>query len=98
MISLLSCSKTNSNPSDHRRLYGSLGQHVLLVSLIVVFSSTREVLSANCPLLTNFANDTGILLVNRTNTVPTGSTIHCQWLIVASQYQVSLVPRAYCSD
>ncbi len=55
---------------------------------MIIINSIPIAVSSNCPLLSNFSNDTGILFVNKTAMIGTESTVHCQWLVVGSIRQV----------
>jgi hypothetical protein len=87
MIVLLPGGKIIEIKSLHLSLSGHLGKGLLLI-IILIINSIPNVILSNCPLLHSFMNDTGILFVNKTTMMTTESTIHCQWLVAGSAYQV----------
>lgn len=69
----------------------TLGQAVLLL-LVTIFHGMPGVRLSKCPLLRSYTDTTGTLLVNKTTMMPTGSTLHCQWLVASSIHQVRNAP------
>jgi len=87
MIVLLPSGKIIDFTSLHVFLSGYLGKGLVL-TMIIIINAISSVVVSNCPLLRSFMNDTGILSVNKTAMMNTESTIHCQWLLAGSAYQV----------
>jgi hypothetical protein len=68
-------------------LSGHLGRGLMLIMIILIYS-IPIVVRSDCPLLSSFTNDTGVLFINKTTLIQTESIIHCQWLVIGSSYQV----------
>ncbi|CAF0807195.1 unnamed protein product [Adineta ricciae] len=71
------------------------GGKAFTLMMVILIDHIRCITPMNCPLIRSFADNSGILVVNKSVLMSMKTPVHCQWLVASSNQQKIFVEFDY---